>query len=158
MKGTRWKVNIMSKTIAMMTQGIYIEGKQYDSPMKTSRGREILIHEIYHQIQYQQDSGAFSALMDESLLNKEKYANGFENYTYDYKLKFRNNELSTLTDLDFYEAQAQFVGDFGKMYYEQRYLKNSGPDSNLKDMAEVMANSGFADTEAVKWALQNGEL
>lgn len=141
------------------------------------------IHELFHQIQYNLDFGAFPKLIQEYALNNQMAENGsiigtekcyrpdgsyYYKYIYDgktidnYTYQYSNSNLSeykTLSDLPFYEAQAQFVGDYAELYFKARF--GNGIDSynqyKLKQMARIMKNSGYEETEAVKWIESNIE-
>ena len=81
---------------------------------------------------------------------------GIDNYTYQYDA-FDLSKYKTLKDLADKEAQAQFMGIFGKYYYRERY--SGGVDypwhrTQMIQMAEILKNSGY-DTEAVNWVLEN---
>ena len=81
-----------------------------------------------------------------------------DNYTYQYS-KSNLAEYKTLSDLPFYEAQAQFVGDYAELYYAARFDQKLEryKEIRLKQMAEIMRNSGYEETEAVKWIESNIE-
>ena len=143
--------------------------------------KNTFIHEIYHQIQYLTIPNAFFTLIDEFELNEQmaKYGNliGYEagqsannilgctlikpvydgktviNYTYQYDKSLKN--YTSLKDLPFLESQAQFVGDYAEEYYKARYGEglNAEASALLKRRAEIMSNSGYKYTEAVKWIL-----
>ncbi|MBP5437486.1 MAG: hypothetical protein J6Y30_05835 [Treponema sp.] len=61
------------------------------------------------------------------------------------------------------ESQAQFVGDYAEEYFKARYgggftgteKQIKSKKENLLKMANIMSNSGFQFTEAVKWVLEN---
>ena len=139
------------------------------------------IHELFHQIQYDFLPISFVSLIKELLLNKQMENVGKKigvklventgnsnmsyklvdiydgktliNYTYQYDESLES--YNSLRDLPFYEAQAQFVGDFAEDYYNARYGGGLDIESAalLKRKAEIMSNSGFRNTEAVKWIL-----
>lgn len=62
-----------------------------------------------------------------------------------------NFPYHSLSDLPYLEAQAQFVGEYGSNYYGARYNNKEFDKTYLKQMANIMSNSGYGDTEAVKW-------
>ena len=155
---------------------IFLTSDIYSRPMASDYGRETLIHELYHQIQYADSpkglkmvsknpykvplpnnltirtKGAFPDLIYEFKLNNEMAKIGVEGYSYNYNIY----EIEKLSDLTYLEAQAELVGDFAKYYYNERY--SSGiyfhQQYDMKRMAEILKNSGF-DTEAVRWVLEN---
>ena len=159
---------------------IFLTSDIYSRPMASDDGRETFIHELYHQIQYADApkgiklfaknpykvplpnnlsfkiSGAFPDLISEYKINNEMSEVGIDNYTYQYDA-FDLSKYKTLNDLVHKEAQAQFMGVFGKYYYRERYA--GGVDypwhrTQMIQMAEILKNSGF-DTEAVNWVLEN---
>ncbi len=154
---------------------IFLSSEIFSNPMSTDRGRELLIHELFHQIQYSSDPKAFEKLFVEFNLNINvakfglnptteyidhtggmiiipDYSTKQEYYTYQYNL----SEITELSDLNFLEAQAQLVGDFAKYYYSERYSDGIPiwKKNDMKKMAQILKNSGY-DTEAVQWVLEN---
>ena len=109
--------------------------------MASDYGRETLIHELYHQIQYSdalkglrvvpknpykvplpnnlsiKTIGAFPNLISELILNNEMSKIGIENYTYNYNIY----EIEKISDLSYLESQAELVGNFASYYYNERY-------------------------------------
>jgi len=83
------------------------------------------------------------------------------NYTYQYDKSLES--YTSLKDFPFYESQAQFVGDYAEEYFKARYgggftgteKQIKSKEENLLKMANIMSNSGFQFTEAVKWVLEN---
>ncbi len=159
-------------------QGVIFYSKDvYDDPMNSGeRGINTFIHEIYHQVQYCTDLCAFPNLIKEFFINEDVAKNGvFLGYEYtsannfigtsikkiydgnpvmNYVYNYDTDNLSkytSLKDLPFYESRAEFVGDFAEMYYKVRYLNELSYGKELKQMAEILKNSGF-NTEAVIWA------
>lgn len=81
--------------------------------------------------------------------------NTVSRYVYQYE-KNNLSKYKTLSDLPFLESQAQFVGDYAELYFDARFGKLQNPSENktkLKQMAEIMKNSGYEETGAVKWIL-----
>ena len=72
---------------------------------------------------------------------------------------YREIDLSlydTLSDIPYYEAQAQMVGDFAELYSsakDGKYLTDK-QKAALKEAARILSNSGF-DSEAIKWVQTN---
>ena len=152
----------------------------YDNPILNNKNT--FIHEIFHQIQYFSDPKAFVKLVGEFFLDEQMAKKGrligyethylqgnggmyttpvydgntVSRYVYQYE-KFNLTKYKTLSDLPFYESQAQFVGDYADLYYEARYDEglNSYDQYILKQMARIMKNSGYEETEAVKWIESN---
>ena len=160
---------------------VFYNWNTFVNPM--ANDKNTFIHELFHQIQYNLDFGAFPKLIQEYALNNQMAENGsiigtekcyrpdgsyYYKYIYDgktidnYTYQYSNSNLSeykTLSDLPFYEAQAHFVGDYAELYFKARF--GNGIDSynqyKLKQMARIMKNSGYEETEAVKWIESNIE-
>ena len=78
-------------------------------------------------------------------------------YSYGKPVGMTNDSGTSLSDLSFYESQAQLVGDFAEYYYAERYssgVKYAWQKNDMKKMAEILNNSGYK-TEAVNWVLEN---
>ena len=161
---------------------IFYDKATYNNPIEN--GKNIFIHEIFHQVQYLTNPLSFLKLIEEFGLNnqmanegsiigsvtltrhdestyKKYFYDGItkEDYTYGYekwnlsKMKNYNN----LSDLPYFESQAQFVGDYAELYFNERYGE-SGNDYDRKrlyQMSRIMSNSGYENTEAVKWCQEN---
>ena len=158
----------------------------YNDPMNSGdKGRNTFIHEIFHQMQYDTDITAFPHLIKEYFLNEDIEKNGLFlgydyvesnnfvgfsinkvydgnpviNYVYGYDIK-NLSKYNTLSDLPFYEAQAQLVGDFAELYYTARYGGGfdiyTAPEKStiIKEQARIMQKSNY-NTEAVQWVLEN---
>ncbi len=161
---------------------IFYEESVVINPFENRKTVNTFVHEIWHQVQYDTDPKIFSKLVDEFVLNERVGKFGLKpdikfydtnsimggsfsitpvgpikGFTYIYN-EYTLSDLMTLSDLPYYEAQAQFVGDFGSLVYEGYY--NNGLDKHQKDllkqMATIMKNSGY-DTGAVKWVLNEME-
>jgi len=174
-----WPLAVNGRSGSFPLMNIAYDPKVAANPILEDKNT--FIHEIYHQIQYLTIPNAFFTLIDEFELNEQmaKYGNliGYEagqsannilgctlikpvydgktviNYTYQYDKSLKN--YTSLKDLPFLESQAQFVGDYAEEYYKARYggVVDAEASALLKRRAEIMSNSGYKYTEAVKWIL-----
>ena len=161
---------------------IFYEADTFVNPMENDKNT--FIHELFHQIQYFQNPACQIDLAKEYFLNEQMAKKGsikgyethyfqgnggmylkpiydgntVDNYTYQYS-QFNLSKYKTLSDLPFYEAQAQFVGDYASLYFDARFGEGlpEYKKSRLKQMAQTMKNSGYEDTEAVRWILNDME-
>lgn len=152
----------------------------YDNPILNNKNT--FIHEIFYQIQYFSDPKAFVKLVGEFFLDEQMAKKGrligyethylqdnggmyttpvydgntVSRYVYQYE-KFNLTKYKTLSDLPFYESQAQFVGDYAELYFDARFGGGLHTYNQyiLKQMARIMKNSGYEETEAVKWIESN---
>ncbi len=158
---------------------IFYDKATYDNPILNDKNT--FIHELFHQMQYNSEKGMFGKLYDEFLLDEQMahfgsitysrtychpdgttYIKNFYDgktvscYVYQYE-SFNLSKYKTLSDLPFYESQAQFVGDYAELYFDARFGRRPEryKETRLRQMAEIMKNSGFENTEAVKWVLEN---
>ena len=166
-KPSSWNIG---NGVTFLTTGIY------SRPMASSYGRNMFIHELFHQMQYVNDPtkisivpknyfrlpflnnleidtklGAFPSLVIEFKINLDMEKTwGIEEFTYNYSYDLSKYE--SLSDLGYLEAEAHFVADFAELYYDIRYGGEFAKYKKyrLKQMAEIMKNSGY-DFEAVKW-------
>ena len=174
-----WKFSISDKyrSGSLIFGFVFYESDVYDNPMEKGKNVNTFIHELFHQVQYGSDIGAFPELILEYCLNKDKAEYGsiigietcydfngssyikyvydskpVDNYTYQYE-SWNLSKYNTLSDLPFLESQAQFVGDYAELYFEARFGNGIGTYTQykLKQMARIMKNSGYEDTEAVRW-------
>ena len=168
-----------SRAGSFLTGHVFYEASTYLNPMSDPN---TFVHELYHQIQYNQNPLCQIGLIKEFFLNKQMAKNGsiigyephslhdggiyntpiydgktVDNYTYKYGWNL--SKYNTLDDLPFLESQAQFVGDYAELYYNARF--NGGisysDENKLKEMSRIMKNSGYEETEAVKWIESNIE-
>ena len=160
---------------------IAYDKETYKNPTLTYKSRNTFIHEIFHQVQYYKEIGAFPELVNEYVINEAVSKIGLNptieveksnsillwkiriipgdiiiDYTYEYD-KQNLGKYKTLDDLPYYESQAQFVGDYASLYFEERFGKGLLPTQKdqLKQMAIIMNNSGYENTEAVRWILND---
>ena len=165
---------------SFVNRWVFLEVDTFVNPMAADKNT--FIHELYHQIQYYQNPFCQIGLISEFSLNEQMANKGsiigyeahslhdggmytkpvydgktVENYTYQYD-KFNLSKYETLSDFPFYEAQAQFVGDYAELYFNARFGKLENPDEDkmrLKQMSIIMNNSGYENTEAVRWILKD---
>jgi len=112
-----------------------------DSPMNDDESRIIFAHELAHQWDYDNDSGAWNAVKREFFMDSD--------VVYEYnKNDFiaGNIKIESLADIKFHEARAEFIADFYKAYdkfkkYEGLSTSNDPKYSNYKKQYKE-----FADT------------
>jgi hypothetical protein len=153
---------------------IFYEADTFVNPM--ANDKNTFIHELFHQIQYYQNPLCQIDLIKEFFLNEQKEHKGsikeyetisfhdgsmytkpiydgipIESFTYQYS-PFNLSKYKTLNDLPFYEAQAQFVGDYATLYFDARFGEGlpGYKKYRLRQMAQTMKNSGYEDTEGSK--------
>ena len=125
------------------TRGTSLPGGNIYLPGNTINDEKRLVHEIYHQVQYDSDPKTLKKVIDEQI-----------NYPitdpYDYETN-NTGQINTLSDITTVEGQAQYIEDF-----VENYLKDSSKKTYLpttKKMAEVLKNSGISSnaiTEVLK--------
>jgi len=131
---------------------IWLGKNQYDNPMSTAWGRNLFIHELFHQVQY--IKGVLVTRLAWEVA-RHHLPGSFDAYAYDLSV----NELS---DLPNYEAQASLVGDFAEDYHALRHGRNfhflpSNPRrirnrDTIMRMTQILENSGFI-TEATRYII-----
>jgi RHS repeat-associated protein len=120
----------------------------YEYTIDSRWGRNTLVHEVFHQMQYQNDPDAWGKLLNEfNLINYY----GVDVYYYGELSKF-----SKLEDMYTYESRAAMVGDFAEYYYDARYGfgLSSERKIKIKEMVRILEGSGF-NTEAMQWVRDN---
>ncbi len=127
--------------------GTLFLGKNFfKDPMSEPEGRDLFIHELFHQVQYMREPISASSNLIREVTMKYPY----------YYDKDNMEKYMDLKDFPHYESQAQMVGEFAEYYYSIRY--NNYDDSNyielLKNMARIMETSGFI-SEATAWIKAN---
>jgi hypothetical protein len=123
---------------------IWLGGSFYCNPMSDTRGRNLFIHEVFHQVQYIQ--GVWVTRLGWEVA-RHNLPGSFDAYDYDLN-------VSQLSDLPNYEAQAELVGDFADFYYRRRHgsLRRLTPHQRnvTREGSRILENSGFI-TEATRW-------
>ncbi len=131
-----------------------------ENPMSGTCNKSILIHEIFHQMQYRKSFMSFIILIFEQIVRRM-----FARDVYDYGCnEFLNGDcdIKTLDDIRTREGQAGFVQDFAYNYLSYLEMMNvhESLDVNKKDKlllykfraeryACVLKNSGL-DSEAIR--------
>jgi len=144
----------------LLTRGIF------ENPMATSYGREMLIHEFFHQVQYiLQPYGAgliplpgigksaWDKLVEEQIWN----STGIDVYAPGDLYKTDLSSYNTTSDIPYLESQAQMIGQFGKLYHQARYgggINTAKERNALIEMNRIILNSGIK-SEATKWVSEN---
>jgi hypothetical protein len=135
---------------------IWLGASIFSNPMGSSDGRNTLIHELFHQVQYSfEPGGAASGLspsaFDQLIVEQGLYSMGIDVYDYGDL-----SQYSSLSDMTYYESQAQMAGDFAGLYYDGRYGGGLTSDNKIKikEMARILDASGIK-TEATKWVQEN---
>lgn len=145
-------VNTVARRLALRPGVIFLGSEDFKDPMARDEGRNLLIHEVFHQLQY---SGLLPSSLVFARLGGEQIFYELGVNVYDF------GDLATITrleDIRSREARAQLVGDFAELYYNAnhngRYRSNSPNDVRARErlikMATILINSGF-DTKATQW-------
>jgi hypothetical protein len=145
-----------ASTALLYVKQIWLGASIFSDPMKTGDGRNTLVHEVFHQVQYLLEPGGAAnplspSAFDQLVFEQGLYSLGVNVYDYGDLANY-----STLSDMRYYESQAQMVGDFAELYYDGRYgggVTNSDK-TKIKEMARILEASGFK-TEATKWVQEN---
>jgi RHS repeat-associated protein len=145
-----------ASTPLFYSKQIWLGASIFSNPMGSSDGRNTLIHELFHQVQYSfEPGGAASGLspsaFDQLIVEQGLYSMGINVYDYG-----NLSQYSSLSDMPYYESQAQMVGDFAELYYDGRYGGGLTSDNKMKikEMARILDASGIK-TEATKWVQKN---
>ena len=141
---------------------IFLSYEIYHTPLESSKGKNTLIHESFHQVQYLLENNgctfvngpdAFQNLAFEQVL----YSSGkIDVYSFgDYTITDLS-QYSKLSDIPYYESQAQMVGDFAQLYSlaKKGFILSNEQNKALKESARILSNSGF-ESEAIKWVKEN---
>jgi hypothetical protein len=141
------EVNNSGLSIPFFSAGkIWLGENQYDDPMADKWGRYLLIHELFHQVQYLQGVPLARLISEVIRHNRHADLNVYEFRSYLHR--------DTLSDLPHYESQASLVGFFAQYYYEA-YHEKIAPlphrKTTIKDMARILEDSGIIST-ATRWA------
>ena len=121
----------------------------FDEPMGSDKGRNTLLHEVFHQVQYSKSKGSFLKLAGEQVL-----------YTLFKKNVYSYGDLSqyaNLGEMPYLESQAQMVGKFAELYYSARYDYDSSltvkEENTLREMSRIMRASGY-ESKATRWVIE----
>ncbi|MCR5080411.1 MAG: hypothetical protein K6B17_03615, partial [Treponema sp.] len=143
---------------------IWLSNDIYYNPLGSYDGKNTLIHEAFHQVQYLFNPGGCTLVngpsaFDYLLCEQYLYTSGkVDVYSFgDYRITDLS-QYTTLDDIEYYESQAQMVGDFAELYsFAKDGRKLSEKQSKaLKDAATILSNSGFK-SEAIEWVKENIE-
>ena len=143
---------------------IWLSNDIYYNPLGSYDGKNTLIHEAFHQVQYLFNPGGCTLVngpsaFDYLLCEQYLYTSGkVDVYSFgDYRITDLS-QYTTLDDIEYYESQAQMVGDFAELYSlakDGRKLSEKQSKA-LKDAATILSNSGFK-SEAIEWVKENIE-
>lgn len=143
---------------------IWLPSDICNNPLSSYEGKNTLIHESFHQVQYLFEPGgctmvtgpsAFQILISEQGLYS---LGGIDVYSYGDYTVTDLSQYKTLSDIPYYEAQAQMVGDFAELYSRAKNGEKLSENqiNGLKNSAIILSNSGFK-SEAIKWVNENIE-
>jgi RHS repeat-associated protein len=144
---------------------IWLGSSIFSNPLSRSYSRNTFMHEVFHQVQHMfEPSGLIpgivfgSSAMDKLITEQMLYGDGEPVYDFGDFTKTDLATYSKLSDMPYYESQAQMVGDFAELYSTAKGGGTLSPTQTkaIKDMARILSNSGF-NTEAVKWVGENIE-
>ena len=102
-------------------------------------------------------NGSNAASSASAAKTRSRPNNEYVLYSFGEPVAMTDDSGTSLSDLSFYESQAQLVGDFAEYYYAERYssgVKYAWQKNDMKKMAEILNNSGYK-TEAINWVLEN---
>jgi hypothetical protein len=146
---------------------IYLEQSHFVAPLSSYEGKEELLHEVYHQVQEMFEPGGIffgmSLTGPTSAVDKLDYEQGLYNSGInvyaagDYTAVGTDlSKHSSLSQLPYYESQAELVGKFASLYSRAKdgTVLNTYEKQSLKNMARIMSNSGI-DSEATRWVKEN---
>ena len=98
------------------TRGTSLPGGNIYLPGNTINDVKRLVHEIYHQVQYDSDPNTLKKVIDEQI-----------NYSttdpYDYETN-NTGQINSLSDITTVEGQAQYIEDFVENYLKDSSKKN----------------------------------
>ena len=126
----------------------------FDEPMGSDKGRNTLLHEVFHQVQYSKSKGSFLKLAGEQVLytvfKEDVYALGDYRYT-------DLSQYANLGEMPYLESQAQMVGKFAELYYKARYVHDSSltvkQENTLLEISRIMRASGY-ESKATRWVTE----
>ena len=150
---------------SLVWKTIYLNKTIFDNPLASDYGREILIHEAFHQLQYFFDSAGagiiplpklFPSAWDRLAINERIYYLFSDVYkSGDYKLT-DISKYNKLSDIPYLEGQAELVGVYASLYTKFRRGDKMSDEARaaLKEMNRILINSGI-ESEATKWVSEN---
>ena len=127
------------------TRGTSLPGGNIYMPGNTINNEARLVHEIYHQVQYDSNPNTLEKVIDEQI---DYSITGNDPYTYDI------SKVNSLSDISTVEGQAQFIEDFVKNY--NREITENSFSQYTQNMATILSNSGI-NSDAVNTVLKSQE-
>ena len=128
------------------TRGTSLPGGNIYLPGNTINDEKRLVHEIYHQVQYDSDPNTLKKVIDEQI-----------NYSttdpYDYETN-NTGQINSLSDITTVEGQAQYIEDFVENY--QNDVLEGKFSNETTTYANVLKKSGFS-SQAVNEVLNPKE-
>ncbi|MBP3607114.1 MAG: RHS repeat-associated core domain-containing protein [Treponema sp.] len=115
------------------TRGTSLPGGNIYLPGNTINDEARLVHEIYHQVQYDSDPNTLKKVIDEQI-------NYSKTDPYDYETN-NTGQINSLSDITTVEGQAQYIEDFVIKYQDDYLLGSFSP--HTVNMATVLNNSGI---------------
>ena len=118
------------------TRGTSLPGGNIYLPGNTINNEAILVHEIYHQVQYDSNPNTLEKVIDEQI---DYFVTG--NDPYDYETN-NTGQVNTLSDITTVEGQAQYIEDFVENY--QNDVLEGKFSNETTTYANVLKKSGFS--------------
>ena len=159
------KSSPISGSASVVWKTIYLDKSIFHNPLASDYGKETLIHEAFHQVQYCSDNAGsgiiplpklFPSAWDRLAINERIYFLFFDVYeSGDYKLA-DISKYNKLSDIPYLEGQAEMVGIYASLYtkFKRGNKMSDGDRVALKEMNCILINSGI-DSEATKWVSEN---
>ena len=130
----------------LRTRGTSLSGGNIYLPRNTINDVKRLVHEIYHQVQYDSDPNTLKKVIDEQI-------NYSKTDPYDYETN-NTGQINTLSDITTVEGQAQYIEDFVENY--QNDVLEGKFSNETTTYANVLKKSGFS-SQAVNEVLNPKE-
>ncbi|MBQ4553751.1 MAG: RHS repeat-associated core domain-containing protein [Spirochaetaceae bacterium] len=127
------------------TRGTSLPGGNIYLPGNTINDEKRLVHEIYHQVQYDSDPNTLKKVIDEQI---NYSVTGTDPYKYDI------SKVNSLSDISTVEGQAQFIEDFVENY--NREITENSFSQYTQNMAKILSNSGI-NSDAVNTVRKSQE-
>ena len=127
------------------TRGTSLPGGNIYLPGNTINDEARLVHEIYHQVQYDSDPKTLKKVIDEQI---NYSVTGTDPYKYDI------SKVNSLSDISTVEGQAQFIEDFVENY--NREITENSFSQYTQNMAKILSNSGI-NSDAVNTVRKSQE-
>ena len=163
----RWGMNINTRNYSEKhlidnsgEYGLSLPGGNVFLPKKDSRGkpvrkstngqRALLVHEIYHQVQYesgQSPESVLNILVGEAIDKMKRSSNPYE-YRDNFDDRDGDGSINRLSDILTLEGQAQYIEDFARRYFDERDAGGQYKRDTV-DAAQVLRDSGI-DSPAVR--------